>query len=109
MEKDIQEAIDKQRNRLFSSLSSPNIVEACTVGHGILKYAPAEIKKFQEVFVASNGSISFFIPASGVGSRMFDFLQQFLGSMGHEQGDEVRLFLSKIPASLPNLSSTSFS
>jgi hypothetical protein len=96
MEKDIQEAIDKQRNRLFSSLSSPNIVEACTVGHGILKYAPVEIKKFQEVFVASNGSISFFIPASGVGSRMFDFLQQFLGSMGHEQGDEVRLFLSKI-------------
>jgi hypothetical protein len=96
MEKDIQEAIDKQRNRLFSSLASPNIVEACTVGHGILKYAPAEIKKFQEVFVASNGSISFFIPASGVGSRMFDFLQQFLGSMGHEQGDEVRLFLSKI-------------
>jgi len=96
MEKDIQEAIDKQRNRLFSSLASPNIVEACTVGHGILKYAPAEIKKFQEVFVESNGSISFFIPASGVGSRMFDFLQQFLGSMGHEQGDEVRLFLSKI-------------
>jgi len=96
MEKDIQEAIDKQRNRLFSSLASPNIVEACTVGHGILKYAPAEIKKFQEEFVASNGSISFFIPASGVGSRMFDFLQQFLGSMGHEQGDEVRLFLSKI-------------
>jgi hypothetical protein len=96
MEKDIQEAIDKQRNRLFSSLASPNIVEACTVGHGILKYAPAEIKKFQEEFVVSNGSISFFIPASGVGSRMFDFLQQFLGSMGHEQGDEVRLFLSKI-------------
>ena len=96
MEKDIQEAIDKQRNRLFSSLASPNIVEACTIGHGILQYTPAEIKKFQEEFVASNGSISFFIPASGVGSRMFDFLQQFLGSMGHEQGDEVRLFLSKI-------------
>ena len=96
MEKDIQEAIDKQRNRLFSSLASPNIVEACTIGHGLLQYTPAEIKKFQEEFVASNGSISFFIPASGVGSRMFDFLQQFLGSMGHEQGDEVRLFLSKI-------------
>ncbi len=96
MEKDIQEAIDKQRNRLFSSLASPNIVEACTVGHGILQFAPEEIKKFKEEFVVSNGSISFFIPASGVGSRMFDFLQQFLGSMGHEQGDEVRLFLSKI-------------
>ena len=96
MEKDIQEAIDKQRNRLFSSLAYPNIVEACTVGHGILQFAPKEIKKFQEEFVVSNGSISFFIPASGVGSRMFDFLQQFLGSMGHEQGDEVRLFLSKI-------------
>ena len=96
MEKDIQEAIDKQRNRLFSSLASPNIVEACTVGHGILQFAPEEIKKFQEAFVVYNGSISFFIPASGVGSRMFDFLQQFLGSMGHEQGDEVRLFLSNI-------------
>ncbi len=96
MEKDIQEAIDKQRNRLFSSLASPNIVEACTVGHGILQFAPEEIKKFQEAFVVYNGSISFFIPASGVGSRMFDFLQQFLGSMGREQGDEVRLFLSNI-------------
>lgn len=96
MEKDIQEAIDKQRNRLFSSLASPNIVEACRIGNGILKYTPEDIRKFQEIFVEYTGSLSFFIPASGVGSRMFDFLQQFLGSMGHEQGDEVRLFLSKI-------------
>ncbi len=96
MEKDIHEAIDKQRNRLFSSLSSPNIVEACTIGNGILRFTPKEINRFQEEFVLCKESISFFIPASGVGSRMFDFLQQFLGSMGHEQGDEVRLFLSKI-------------
>lgn len=96
MEKDIQEAIDKQRNRLFSSLASPNIAEACRIGNGILTYTPEDIRKFQAVFVQNTGSLSFFIPASGVGSRMFDFLQQFLGSMGHEQGDEVRLFLSKI-------------
>ena len=96
MEKDIHEAIDKQRIRLFSSLASPNIVEACRIGNGILQFTPEEIQKFKEAFVKYNGSLSFFIPASGVGSRMFDFLQQFLGSMGHEQGDEVRLFLSKI-------------
>ena len=96
MEKDILEAIDIQRTRLFSSLSSPTIVSACTAGNGILQFTPQETSAFRNKFVHSEVSVSYFIPASGVGSRMFDFLQQFLGTMGHEHVDEVRLFLSNI-------------
>ncbi len=96
MEKDILEAIDIQRTRLFSSLSSPTIVSACTAGNGILQFTTQETSVFRNKFVHSEVSVSYFIPASGVGSRMFDFLQQFLGTMGHEHVDEVRLFLSNI-------------
>ena len=96
MEKDILEAIDIQRTRLFSSLSSPTIVSACTAGNGILQFTTQETSVFRNKFVHSEVSVSYFIPASGVGSRMFDFLQQFLGTIGHEHVDEVRLFLSNI-------------
>jgi hypothetical protein len=96
MEKDILEAIDIQRTRLFSALSSPNIVAACTVGNGILQFTPEETSTFRGEFITSTESVSYFIPASGVGSRMFDFLQHFLGSMGREHVDEIRLFLSNI-------------
>ena len=96
MEKDNHEAIDIQRKRLFSALASPEIVEACTVNNGIVQLNPAEIAEIQSFAKAHRKSITFFIPASGVGSRMFDFLQQFLGSMGHEQVEEVGLLLSHL-------------
>jgi len=96
MEKDIQEAIEFQRKRLFSALSSPEIVEACTVNNGIVQLNPTDLEEIQLFAKSYSKSITFFIPASGVGSRMFDFLQQFLGSMGHEQAEEVGLFRSHI-------------
>ena len=96
MEKDNHEAIDIQRKRLFSALASPEIMEACTVNNGIVQLNPTEITEIQVFAKAHSKSITFFIPASGVGSRMFDFLQQFLGSMGHEQAEEVGLLLNHL-------------
>jgi hypothetical protein len=96
MEKDVDKLIKEQKERLFSSLTVPPIAKACTVGDGIIAISEPQRSHFIAIFTSKNPSMSFFIPASGSGSRMFDFLQQFLGSMGHEQADDVKLFLSKL-------------
>lgn len=88
--------ISQQRDRLFASLAMPHIVKACTVEDGILSLDEASMERYRSVFHDDASSLAFFIPASGSGSRMFDFLQQFLGTMGQESTDEVRLFFSEL-------------
>ncbi|MBM3164984.1 MAG: DUF4301 family protein [Bacteroidetes bacterium] len=96
MDSDKDTLISQQRERLFSSLSVPPIVKPCKIGEGILVVNPAECQRYREAFLSDKSSIVFFIPSSGTGSRMFDFLQQFLGSSGQEQAEEAKLFLSKL-------------
>lgn len=97
MMKDINEAIDEQKERLFSSLSSPSIVGACNPNNGIMVPSKDDKSFFMEHFRNISVSTSFFIPASGVGSRMFDFLQRFLGTLGKDQKEELDYFFNQLP------------
>jgi len=92
----VDKLIKEQKERLFSSLSLPPIARACTLSDGIITLNAAQRTYFKGVFTMKKPSISFFVPASGSGSRMFDFLQQFLGSMGHEHADDVQLFMRNV-------------
>ncbi|MEY4216237.1 MAG: hypothetical protein RLZZ68_693 [Bacteroidota bacterium] len=96
MDSDKDTLISQQRERLFSSLTVPSIVKPCTLSDGILSLEENEVEAYRKVFRLDSSKITYFIPASGTGSRMFDFLQQFLGSSGQEQQEEVQLFLSKL-------------
>lgn len=96
MDSDKDTLISQQRERLFSSLTVPSIIRACTLKDGIVRLEENETEQYRELFRLDSSTITFFIPASGSGSRMFDFLQLFLGTSGQEQKEEVQLFLTKL-------------
>ena len=89
-------AIDTQRKRLFSALALPEIAQACSVNNGICSLTDQDVSFFRSVFEHNAAHSAFFIPASGVGSRMFDFLQQYIGSRGTAQGEELAHFMKYI-------------
>jgi hypothetical protein len=81
--------IDVQKDKLIQGIPEINIIKSCSLGDGIIKLnqnlGNTEIDE----------SITWFIPASGSGSRMFQFLFDFL-----EDGDlnkkEIQQFISSI-------------
>ena len=81
--------IDVQKVKLIQGIPEINIIKSCSIGDGIIKLNQnLGITEIDE-------SITWFIPASGSGSRMFQFLFDFL-----EDGDlnkkEIQQFISSI-------------
>lgn len=69
-----------QRNKIFNSLTSLSIIKPCTIGDGILKLSEEEAKSYKEKFDSGHHHVCVFIPASGSGSRMFEFVKEYLFS-----------------------------
>jgi hypothetical protein len=86
--------IELQRNKVFSGNPSIELVSPCRVGEGILKLDEEEKEGLIKVFNGSRAPISFFIPASGSGSRMFEFLYEFLEEPNEENRALVERFLN---------------
>jgi len=70
--------VEAQRNKVFGDKPLIKLVSPCRIGHGILEYNESEKQELIRLFEKKHGKISFFIPASGSGSRMFQFLYEFL-------------------------------
>lgn len=70
--------VEAQRNKVFGNKPLIKLVSPCRIGHGILEYDENEKQELIRLFEKKHGNISFFIPASGSGSRMFQFLYEFL-------------------------------
>ena len=51
---------------------------------------------YEEVFGQFEGSLAFFIPASGSGSRMFQFLHEFLKEPNESNRSQVERFLNSV-------------
>ncbi len=72
------ESIDLQQKKVFGNKPSLKLQNPCKIGHGILEINEEKTKELIKKFEKTNDSIAFFIPASGSGSRMFQFLYEFL-------------------------------
>lgn len=90
------EQIDEQRQQVFSENPSVNLVSPCKIGEGILRLTQEEKDQLISVYSDKNVPISFFIPASGSGSRMFEFLYAFLEEPNDENRSKVERFLNAI-------------
>jgi hypothetical protein len=92
----LEEKIEHQRKLVFSENPTLKIVAPCTIGNGILRLSEGEIHQFVEFFKKEEKKISLFIPASGSGSRMFEFLFDFLEEPNESNRAQVERFLNRI-------------
>lgn len=72
----MNESIRKQKEEIYSGLKRFTLREACTIGTGILSFDEF-VSKTQAADIEED-SVTFFVPASGSGSRMFAFLFDFI-------------------------------
>lgn len=77
-------------------LSEVVLVSACKVGEGILQLSDEQQAQFRTQFIQASSTNLFFIPASGSGSRMFEFLFDFLADPKEENRGAVERFLNHI-------------
>ena len=70
--------IEDQRRRIISPKPILALVAPCKINEGISRFLPDEMAEFSTLFNSAKKSTCFFIPASGSGSRMFDFLYEYL-------------------------------
>jgi len=86
--------IEHQRKKVFSDNPSIELVAPCKVGEGIMKLNEEEEANLIDLYNDKHVPISFFIPASGSGSRMFQFLYDFLDKPNEENSALVERFLN---------------
>ncbi|MFM7683889.1 MAG: DUF4301 family protein, partial [Bacteroidota bacterium] len=91
-----EEKIEHQRKLVFSENPTLKIIAPCTVGNGILRFSEVEIQQFVDFFKKEEKKINLFIPASGSGSRMFEFLFDFLEEPNETNRAQVERFLNRI-------------
>ncbi len=88
--------IEKQREKVFGEQPEIKLIGACKLNEGVLVHSSFEKKKYEVRFQKSNDEITFFIPASGSGSRMFAFLYDFLDDPNEENRGKTEKFLNAI-------------
>jgi hypothetical protein len=91
-----QEQIEDQRKKVFGPQPYARLVRSCRVGDGILRLEEDTRIKALRTFDQFNGSIAFFIPASGSGSRMMEFLYEFRKSDTQEISGQIEQFINHL-------------
>jgi hypothetical protein len=92
----IEQQIISQREKVSQPNPKLNIISPCKIGSGILKLSDSEWNSYNDAFKNLNCKIGVFIPASGSGSRMFQFLFDFLEEPNEENRGQVERFLNHI-------------
>ncbi len=90
------EEIHNQKLKVFSENPELELIAPCKIGEGILRLSTGEKEEYAEMYRKHHAPISFFIPASGSGSRMFQFLYDFLDEPNDENRSQVERFLNSI-------------
>jgi hypothetical protein len=85
-----------QSKKVFGEQPNLELKAPCKIGDGILQLLENEIEEYRLKFQTTNLTCSFFIPASGSGSRMFQFLHEFLEKPNEQNRGLVERFLNHI-------------
>ncbi|MBL1281457.1 MAG: DUF4301 family protein [Fluviicola sp.] len=87
--------IIEQHAQVFEREFQVELTASCTVGNGIVRANKEVIAKARTAFDSLSQQASFFVPASGSGSRMFGFLYQWLN--GGLETQEIQHFFNELP------------
>lgn len=96
MEEVFSKKIEEQRLKVFENDPKVNLFAPCKIGEGILNLQHQEEDKVIEIFKDFKGNVTYFIPASGSGSRMFKFLYDFMQNPDASTSGDVERFMNHI-------------
>lgn len=88
--------IEEQKDKVMGSHPEVVLVSPCKLGEGVLQISAKDQNHLINLFDKENFSSCFFIPASGSGSRMFQFLFDFLDEPNENNRSQVEKFLNHI-------------
>lgn len=91
-----EEIINEQRQNVFNDYSKVVLFAPCRIGEGIIQLTEKDWKDAIKTFKESYASPTYFIPASGSGSRMFEFLFEYLNQPGNLDIGSVERFMNHI-------------
>lgn len=96
MEVNLPAEAQKQQENTNNGNPKIDLHSPCRIGEGILKFTDSDIERFLESGLKNKKNISFFIPASGSGSRMFQFLYAYLENPDEENTAMVENFFNSM-------------
>ncbi|MBM3159778.1 MAG: DUF4301 family protein [Bacteroidetes bacterium] len=85
-----------QRSQIKKGNPLLSLDRPCGLGDGIIRFTEAEKKAFEVYFEQTERSCCYFVPASGSGSRMFDFLYDYLEIQSEQNRERLELFLANV-------------
>jgi hypothetical protein len=88
--------LEEQKKLIAKDQPEITLKAACKANDGVVKHTDFEKNHFINKFLTADLSTSFFIPASGSGSRMFQFLYDFLEQPDEENRGKTEKFLNYI-------------
>jgi hypothetical protein len=88
--------IDSQKAKVKGLHPEVVLMAPCKIGTGVLQLTDQKKALFTKLFEKDNFSLCFFVPASGSGSRMFQFLYDFLEAPEEANRGNVEKFLNHI-------------
>ncbi len=91
-----EDVILMQRSKVFGDQPSLELIAPCKINQGILSFSELELNEFRQKFLNDASTCAFFVPASGSGSRMFQFLHEFLKQPNAQNRGLVERFLNHI-------------
>ena len=93
---DLNHQIDSQKNQIQLGSPKIEIIAPCILHDGIIAVSAEEQVELIELFDRKEKELMFFIPASGSGSRMFDFLTSTASDEIFENDTKVLHFLNEL-------------
>lgn len=90
------EKINQEREKVFNGNAKVNLFAPCKVGEGILLQKEIELSTTQKEHFHHLDEVTFFTPASGSGSRMFQFLYDFIENPDESNSGEMERFINHL-------------
>jgi hypothetical protein len=89
-------AMLEQKKAILNGIPSLDVIRPCRLGDGIIQLENDEELAFTQRFEQLSKQLSFFIPASGSGSRMFQFLYDYLNQTTELNQAQTEQFIRRI-------------
>ena len=86
----------EQKKAILNGVPSLDVLKPCRLGDGIIQLEKEEELAFKQRFELLTKQLSFFIPASGSGSRMFQFLYDYLNQTSELNQAQTEQFIRRI-------------